>query len=94
MAQPLNVLPAGFTALWKANNIPCVSDHIQVLFIHKVSLGAGLLSYVSLFLNPGTSLIAQPVKNLPAVQETPVRSLGREDPLEEEIATHSSILAW
>ena len=34
------------------------------------------------------------VKSLPAVQETRVRSLGREDPLEEEMATHSSILAW
>ena len=34
------------------------------------------------------------VKNLPAVQETQVRSLGREDPLEKEMATHASILAW
>ena len=34
------------------------------------------------------------VKNLAAVQETRVRSLGREDSLEEEMATHSSILAW
>ena len=34
------------------------------------------------------------VKNLPAVQETQVWSLGQEDPLEEEMATHSSILAW
>ena len=34
------------------------------------------------------------VKNLPAMQEVPVRSLGQEDPLEEEMATHSSILAW
>ena len=34
------------------------------------------------------------VKNLPAVQEMQVRSLGQEDPLEEEMATHSSILAW
>ena len=33
-------------------------------------------------------------KNLPAVQETQVRSLGQEDPLEKEMATHSSILAW
>ena len=38
-------------------------------------------------------LVAQMVKNLPAVQETWVRSLGREDPLEKEMATHSSILA-
>ena len=37
---------------------------------------------------------AQMVKNLPAVQETRVQSLGQEDPLEKEMATHSSILAW
>ena len=41
-----------------------------------------------------TSLITQSVKNLPAAQETRVRSLSQEDPLEEERATHSSILAW
>ena len=34
------------------------------------------------------------VKSLPAVQETQVRSLGGEDPLEKDVATHSSILAW
>ena len=39
-------------------------------------------------------LVAQTVKNLPAVQEAWVPSLGREDPLEEGIATHSSVLAW
>ena len=41
-----------------------------------------------------TSSVAQMVKNLPAVQETWVQSLGWEDPLEEGMATHSSILAW
>ena len=41
-----------------------------------------------------TSLVAQTVENLPAVLETWVRSLGWEDPLEKEMATHSSILAW
>ena len=38
--------------------------------------------------------MAQMVKNLPTIQETWVQSLGQEDPLEEEVATHSSILAW
>ena len=38
--------------------------------------------------------MAQMVKNLPAMQETWVRSLGPEDPLEKEMATHSSILVW
>ena len=42
----------------------------------------------------GASLVAQTVKNLPAVQETWVRLLGWEDPLEKGMATHSSILAW
>ena len=38
--------------------------------------------------------MAQMVKNLPAMQETKVQSLGQEDPLEKGMATHSSILAW
>jgi len=40
------------------------------------------------------SLVAQTVKNPPAMKETQVRSLGQEDPLVKEMATHSSILAW
>ena len=40
------------------------------------------------------SLVAQMVKNLPAMQETWVQSLGQEDPLEKKMATHFSILAW
>ena len=46
--------------------------------------------YVSIW----ASLVVQRVKHLPVVQETEVRSLGQEDPLEKEMATHSSILAW
>ena len=42
----------------------------------------------------GASLVAQRLKRLPAMRETWVRSLGWEDPLEKEMATHSSILAW
>ena len=40
------------------------------------------------------SLVSQSVKNLPAMQETRVQSLGQEDPLEKEMAAHSSVLAW
>ena len=40
------------------------------------------------------SLVAQTVKNLPAMRETRVQSLGRKDPWRKEMATHSSILAW
>ena len=42
----------------------------------------------------GASLVAQIVKNLPAMQEMRVQSLGQEDPLEKGIVTHSSILSW
>ena len=51
----------------------------------------GIYLYIQLI---WASLVAQMVKNPPAVQETWVRSLGWEDPLEKEMATHSSILAW
>ena len=44
--------------------------------------------------NVGASLVAQMVKHLPTMRETRVQSLGREDLLEREMATHSSILAW
>ena len=42
----------------------------------------------------GTSLVAQMVKNLPAMRETHIQPLGQEDSLEKGMATHSSILAW
>ena len=41
-----------------------------------------------------TSLVAQMIKRLPTTRETQVQSLGREDPLEKEMETHSSALAW
>ena len=50
--------------------------------------------YVCVYLLTRASLVAQTVKRLPAMQETWVRSLGWEDPLEKEMATHSSTLAW
>ena len=50
--------------------------------------------YKSHLFNAWASLPAQMVKNWPAKRETWVRSLGREDPLEEGMATHSSICAW
>ena len=56
------------------------------------SLSMGFLSGVMQI--SWASLVAQIVKNPPAVQETWVRSLGQEYPLEKGMATHSSILAW
>ena len=45
-------------------------------------------------MSSGASLVVQMLKHLPAMEETWVQSLGWEDPLEKEMATHSSILAW
>ena len=55
---------------------------------------SGAHSKVNNYLNLGASLVAQLLKNLPTMQETRVWFLGWEDPLEKEMATHSSILAW
>ena len=54
---------------------------------------SGSLLYASIYIK-WASLVAQMVKNLPAMQETQAQSLGQEDPPEKRIATHSSILKW
>ena len=59
-------------------------------FHHKI--GHNLIFLGEGGLCPVAPLVAQRVKRLPAMQETEVRSLGWEDPLEKEVATHSSIL--
>ena len=55
--------------------------------VNSVNIGGGYASVKA-------SLVAQMVKNLPEMQGTWVQSLGQEDPLDEEMATHFSILAW
>ena len=50
--------------------------------------------FVYIYICMWASLVAQTVKSLPAMQETRVQFLGREDPLEKEMAIHSSTLAW
>ena len=51
-------------------------------------------THINTHTHTGASLVAQLVMSLPAMQETQVQSLVREDPLENKMATHSSILAW
>ena len=53
-----------------------------------------MVSFLLIYVLPAVTLGESLVKNLPAMQETQVQSLGEEDPLEKEMATHSSILAW
>ena len=63
--------------------------------VHGVTrVGQDLASKLLLTTDTRDSLLAQSVKNLPAMPETWVQFLGQEEPLEKEMATHSSILAW
>ena len=52
------------------------------------------MGFLGFYTASWASLVAQMVKNLPAMQETQVQSLNQEDPLETGMATHSSIPAW
>ena len=60
----------------------------------SISVSIPIYVCVYIYLCDYASLVAQTVKDLSAMQETRVRSLGWEDPLEKEMAAHSSILAW
>ena len=71
--------------------LPFPESHHRVGILQNVAFPMGSLHTVTLFWD---SLVAQLVKKPPAVQETWIRSLGWEDPLEKGKATHSSILAW
>ena len=62
--------------------------------ISKVIVKPGVFTFFGDLNKSGASLVAQMVKRLPAIWETQVRSLGWEDLLEKEMATHSSIPAW
>ena len=65
-----------------------ISEVIDISSLQKVNVSCFVIEN-----KLGASLVAQLVKNLSAMQETPVRSRGREDPLEKDMATYSSILA-
>ena len=66
----------------------------QCLLKCKMFVPFDLLCIYLTYTHMWASLVAQSVKNLPAMHETQVQFLGWEDPLEKEMSTHSSILAW
>ena len=68
--------------------------HLFLILLHTDSQSIVILARIHSFQSSRASHVAQVVKNLPAVQVTWVQSLGQEDPLEKEMATDSSILAW
>ena len=87
---PLGVGGTNLIATWQIITIEFAV--LKVFFKAVYPLGAKKKKIVLLYF--GASLVAQTVKDLPAMPETQVRSLGRDDPLEKGMATHSSILAW
>ena len=70
-----------------------VSNPWLILRISRRNFENLLAHTIESLTDEGASLVAQMVKNLPTMQETQVRSLGQEDPLEKGMATHSSVLA-
>ena len=72
----------------------CILSSIVAVSLYIHTNSARGFPFLHTLSNIWVSLVAQMVKNLPAMWETRVQSLGREDPLEKEMATHSNILAW
>ena len=83
--QPTPVLWPGKSYGWRSLVGYSPWDHKQLDTTERLHFTSSQIT---------ASLVAQTVKHLPAIRETQVRSLGWEDLLEKEMATHSSILAW
>ena len=88
------------TCMFTENKQPPKLNHKEIDFFKKEEIYnlnnlKRWITRIEIFCNlKGAILVAQLVQNLPARWETWVRSLGWKDPLEKEMATHSSILAW
>ena len=76
------------------SNLLSLLTFSKLLCLFHPSLHSQFLLALVTLIHKGASLMAQMVKNLSAMQETRVQSLGQEDTLEKDIATHSSILSW
>ena len=88
-----------FLSSWKSFQDAYTVLSAELLWLHNriILFHWGKLAFfISWYFFPllGASLVVQMVKNLPAMQESWVQSLGRKEPLEKGMATHSSILAW
>ena len=84
-------MPSKFTHVVTNDRISLLFEGLIYIYIYEY-INSGV-AYIKLYIK-WASLVAQMVKNSPAMWETWVQSLGWEDPLEEGMATHSSILAW
>ena len=80
--------------VWDLHNKAFYTWNVCSCLYRLYRAGSVSLGIVDIFSHVRASLVAQLVKNLPAMQETQVRAVGQEDPLEKGMATHSSTLAW
>ena len=92
--------------IWNQPKCPSTDEWIKTLHIHAMDCYSSIKKYEVLpfaamwmdlediMLSEGAFLVAQAVKDQPAMQKTPVQSPGQEDPMEKGMAPHSSILAW
>ena len=100
ISQPLfTCIPGVLYFLWKIHFNKSIHAHLFDYMIYVESHKSytkekELMFHIYAYIHTWVSLVAQSVKNLPAMQVTWVWSLGWEDPLEEGMATHSSSLAW
>ena len=85
----MRLCPTSHLLSWWGTTATCYPG----LFLQKWP-GTGKIVWVGSHVNSGASLVAQMVKNPPAMEGTQVHSSGQEDPLEKRMATHSSILPW
>ena len=83
-----------YSSLFSAIRVVSSAYLRLLIFLLAIWIPACASSSPEFYMMSSASLVAQTVKHLPAVWETWVRSLGWEDPLEKEMATHSSTLAW
>ena len=88
-----SLLTVWITTNWKILKEMEIPDHLNC-FLRNLYVGQEATVRTGLGTLDWASLVTQTVKHLPAMQETQVRSLGQKDPLEKEMATHSSTLAW
>ena len=73
---------------------PPASFPLGVYALFQTPKQEAIVNIAHVYIRNGASLVAQMIKNLPAMWETWIRSLDQEDPLEKGMATHSSILTW
>ena len=89
-----------FSAVMESLSFFFLENEIQLIYnVSDIQQMVQIYIYISyiyfqIYIYIRASLVAQTAKNLPAMRETRVCSLGQEDPLEKEMATRSSILAW